>query len=266
MKKRRREELIEKIKNGIAMPRLQISVILAITALVGFVTSFILLKTGVTSMALRYPLAVFAAYIGFLMLLRVWLWWQSDEPAGSFDVGNVVISDISVPDIGSGDAASHAVFGGGGDFAGGGSGGDWSGGDVPKPVPVAFASHPAPTATPLSSASSSSSGSWGIDFDLDDGIALVIVLVVLVLVLSALIYVVWIAPVLLAELMIDAALVGGLYGSVKGVQRTHWLLTALRKTAIPAAIVAILFVIAGVAMEAANPEAATIGQFLRGLE
>ncbi len=265
MKKRRREELIEKIKNGIAMPRLQISVILAMTALIGFVTSFILLKAGVTSMALRYPLAVFAAYIGFLMLLRVWLWWQSDETAGSFDVGDVVIPNIDVSGIG-GTEASHAVFGGGGDFAGGGSGGDWSGGDVPKPVPVAFASHPAPTATPLSSASSSSSGSWGIDFDLDDGIALVIVLVVVVLVLSALIYVVWIAPVLFAELMIDAALVGGLYGSVKGVQRTHWLLTALRKTAIPAVIVAILFVIAGVAMEAANPEATTIGQFLRGLE
>ena len=134
MKKRQREELIEKIKNGIAMPRLQISVILAITALIGFVTSFILLKAGLTSMMLRYPLAVIAAYIGFLFLLRIWLWWQSDEPAGSLDVSDVIIPNIDVSDFGGSSEAPRAVFGGGGDFAGGGPGGDWSGSDVPKPI------------------------------------------------------------------------------------------------------------------------------------
>lgn len=249
------------------MPRLQISVILAVTAMVGFTVSFILLKAGVTSMTLRYPLAVLAAYIAFLMLLRIWLWWQSDEPTDLIDVGDVVIPNVNLSDLsGTGsETASRAVFGGGGDFAGGGTGGSWDTDNAPAPIPVAFTSNPTPSPASLASSTGSSSGGWDLDIDLDDGVALVIVLVVVALVLSALIYVVWIAPVLLAELLIDAALVGGLYGSVKHVERKHWLLTALRKTAVPALIVMILFAVAGLAMEAANEEATSIGQFLKGL-
>ncbi len=85
----------------------------------------------------------------------------------------------------------------------------------------------------------------------------------LVIVFGIFIYVIWIAPILFAELIIDAAVVSTLYKPVKNIQRGHWLLTALKKTAIPAMIVMILLGIAGIVMQAAEPEVVTIGQFLK---
>lgn len=242
------------------MPRVQISVILLITAFAAFACSAIMLRLGITSMALRYPIAVLVGYIVFLILLRLWLWWQSEESVGDLGVdGDIIVAagDLSIPDIGSGSGPSFSM--GGGDFGGGGAGGSWSDADVKAPIPVAFSSSASPTSF---SASSSSSGLPDIDVDLDEGLALIVVVVVLLLVFSALIYVIWIAPVLLAELVIDAAVVGSLYRPVKNIERTHWLRTALRKTAIPAGIVMLLFFIAGFVMQAAVPEAVTIGQFL----
>ena len=248
------------------MPRVQISVLLLITAFAAFISSAIMLRLGMTSMALRYPIAVLVGYIVFLILLRLWLWLQSEENMVG-DVGNVGVDgdlivaagDLSIPDIGSGSGDTFSL-GGGGDFGGGGAGGSWSDADVKAPIPVAFSSSASPTS--FSAGSSSSSGLPDIDVDLDEGLALIVVVVVLLLVFSALIYVIWIAPVLLAELVIDAAVVGSLYRPVKNIERTHWLRTALRKTAIPAGIVMLLFFIAGFVMQAAVPEAVTIGQFL----
>lgn len=264
MKTSLRLKHIESIKNGLRMPRLQISAILAVTALAAFLASVLLLRAGVTSMAIRYAAAVIAGYFVFLALLRLWVWWQSEESTGA-DLADAdligTVGDIGLSGIGP-DAAKDVGFGGGGDFAGAGAGGGWD--DVPKPVPssAAFASSPA-TSSP--SASASSSGLSGIDVDLDDGVALLVIAVVLVLVLSALIYIVWIAPVLLAELMIDAAVVSTLYKPIKKIERRHWLLTALKKTCIPAIAVVLLLAAAGYVMQSAEPEAVTVGQFLRGV-
>ncbi|MDM7922562.1 MAG: hypothetical protein QUS14_09715 [Pyrinomonadaceae bacterium] len=260
-----RATVIETIQSRLSMPRVQISVILLITAFAGFACSAIMLRLGVTEMSLRYPVAVFTAYLIFLLLLRVWLWWQSEESIG--DVGNIrvdgdliaVAGDIDLPGSIS-SAADNFSFGGGGDFAGGGAGGAWSDGDTPSIAPVAFSSG---SSSSFSSASSGGGGLPDIDVDLDEGVALILVVVILALVFSALIYVIWIAPVLLAELVIDAAVVGSLYKPVKNIERQHWLRTALRKTGIPALIIMLLFFFAGLVMQAAVPEAVTIGQFLQ---
>src|SRR5690606_31782973 len=126
-------------------------------------------------------------------------------------------------------------FGGGGDFAGAGAGGDLDAPNVPMPV-VAFSSAGSPPSSGgLGISDAASDLSIG-DVELDDGLALLVVALVAVLVLGALIYVIFIAPTLFAELLIDSAVVGGLYKHVGSAERTYWLKTALRKTAIPAAI------------------------------
>src|SRR5690348_9831828 len=111
-----REELIEKVKKRLerhSLPRLQMSLLLALTGATGFLSSFLLLKLGVHSMALRYPVAVALAYGVFLLLLRIWLRFQQD------DWGN-----LDVPDVGSlGEAVvdgAGSVVRGAGRFAGGG--------------------------------------------------------------------------------------------------------------------------------------------------
>ena len=249
--------IIKQLTARLSMPRIQISIMLALTAFAAFITSAILLRLDVTSMAIRYPIAVIVGYCVFLVLLRVWIWLQSDEPVGDIaidGVGDIVIPNVNIVDS----PGQPQVFGGGGDFVGAGAGSGWSEGDAPAAAPVGLMSG-------SSSSGGSSVGSGGIDVDLDDGIALLVVLVVLVLVFSALIYVVWIAPILFAELIIDAAVVGSLYRPIRNIERRHWLMTALRKTAIPAVIITILFAIAGFVMQAAEPDAVTIGQFLNAV-
>lgn len=50
-----------------------LALVILVTALSGFGISFGLLKWGVTSMGLRYPLAVLGAYGIFLALIRLWV-------------------------------------------------------------------------------------------------------------------------------------------------------------------------------------------------
>ncbi len=61
------------------MPRVQISIILALTAMSAFLASVLMLRMGVTSMTLRYPIAVIFAYLCFLALLRLWIWLQNED-------------------------------------------------------------------------------------------------------------------------------------------------------------------------------------------
>ncbi len=257
-----REKMIETLAERLSMPRVQISIILALTAIAAFAVSAIMLRVGVTSMTLRYPLAVIFGYFIFLILLRIWIWLQSDEPAGDINLDlpdHLILPNINIG--GGGVAGNESVFGGGGDFQGAGAGGSFGDSDTPLPA-VGFVS----SNSSSSSVSSSGSGLGGIDFDIDDGLALILILIILALVFSALIYVVWIAPILLAELVIDAAVVGALYKPVKNIKRRHWLVTALKKTGIPAIIVVLLFTAAGFIMQVADPDATTIGQFLKNFD
>jgi hypothetical protein len=56
-----------------SQPRFQLFLILVLTAAVGAGTSFVLLKNGLNSMWLRYPIAAVIAYLAFLTLLRLWV-------------------------------------------------------------------------------------------------------------------------------------------------------------------------------------------------
>ncbi len=265
-----RASIINGLQTKLSMPRIQISIILLLTAAVGFLTSIILLAVGMTDMALRYPLAVVMAYLTFLILLRIWLWLQ-DERSSIGDItniGDIGGTDLYIPNIGGGGGSPKFSTGGGGDFGGGGSGGSWD--ETPSvPMPVGLANTNAGGSSSLAQDLDVFGGGGGgggsFDIDLDDGLALLVVIVVLVLIFGALIYVVWIAPILMAELIVDAAVVSALYRPVQNIERRYWLVTALRKTGIPAAIILVLFVVAGLVMQAAEPEAATIGQFFRAV-
>lgn len=108
----------------------------------------------------------------------------------------------------------------------------------------------------------SSSGSDGFSFDfgidLDDGAILIIVLIVLAMVLFALVYVVYIAPVLLAEILVDGLVISSLSLGLKETDRQHWLSSVLKRTWIPLLIIVALFVIAGATLQTTHPEARSI--------
>ena len=245
---RRRERKIESLKRHLlrkSYPRLHASLILLLTGLAGFLVSFALLRLGVSSMWLRYPVAIAVAYGVFLLLLRVWLWVNRPD---EFDL-ELVEDALEV----SFDATESVDpgFGGGADFAGGGAGGAWE---------ESVSTVTSRSVSSVASAKGSGSSGFSFDLDLEDAWLIVIAVVVLIGAAIAALYIVYIAPVLLAEILLDGVLMAGLYKRVKTIDHRHWLRAALRRTALPAVLVALFFTVAGFAMQKAAPGARSIGE------
>lgn len=257
------------------------SLLLLLTGGAGFLCSYALLHAGLARMWLRYPVSILVAYCVFLLLLRLWLGAQGRRQRGSsFDFGP------SNLDVNFGGGASRGFdFGGGDDFAGGGAGGGWSppgdagaldiGANLGGASP-AFASGGGGGGV-VGGGGAGGSGSGGglldslnVGLDLDvDGEGCGVVLALAALALAAVaglvvsVYVIWAAPALLAEILVDGLLVAGLYKRMKNVERRHWLRAAVRKTCLPIALTLVSFGLAGYAMERAAPRARTAGEFWR---
>ncbi|HET9228604.1 MAG TPA: hypothetical protein VFR31_18140 [Thermoanaerobaculia bacterium] len=215
-KKRRlfsREDQVRKVKDRLSAPRFQMMILLALTGGAGFLTSWGLLRGGMDSMALRYPIAVGAGYLVFFLLLRIWIELHRDPLDHIVDVvdGCGELPELIVP---SGHSSSSS-----GDF------------DLP-------------------------------DFGVGDGEALVflvVVAIVAVLGLGVVIYALYLAPLLLAEVLVDGVLLVGLYKRLNRPQPTYWAFGAIKRTWVAAAIVAVTFFFAGAYFEKAAPEARSIG-------
>ncbi len=222
-------------------PRTVMAVIVGCSAVVGFFSSMTLLHFGMTSMALRYPVSIAAAYCVFLLLLRIWLWLHDPHSNTNVDLPEMDIVDLS----GSSSSANNAAeagfgFGGNGDFGGAGAGGNWG--------------------ESVSSAAGSNSFLDGLDFDLEELGFIILAVAAIIGGLLASLYIVYIAPVLLAEILVDGILITGLYNRVKKIEQRHWLKTAVKKTLLPAVLVALLFSVAGYAMRQIAPQAHSIGE------
>jgi hypothetical protein len=237
----RRARRIESVQQRLLLPRLQVSLILLVTAFAGFLTSFLLLSQGVLRMWLRYPIAILVAYCVFLGLLALWVWLQRRTGDADLDFD----LDLDFPD----DLPSthEYSFDAGDDY-----GGDEVGGSCD---------------TNLSSSSGTTSGGSGATdgiFDLDlgegEGILIVIALAAMVAGAIASFYVIYIAPVLLAEILVDGVLVVSLYKRVKRIEHRHWLRAAVRHTVLPALLVSAFFTVAGYLLQQAIPEAHTMGE------
>jgi hypothetical protein len=234
-KRQRRIEIIRKRLLRKRWPRFQVSLIILLTGLTGFLTSFLLLQLGLDQMAVRYPLAIGVAYCGFLTLLALWLWLQRHEIDGDLFVE--VVERIP------GDPLAVGDFRGGGDFGGGGAGGSFGGS----------------AADSLQGGGSSLAGARGFDFDLEDLSLLILAAAALLAGLLSTFYIIYIAPSLLAEILVDGALLAGLYRRVKRIEERHWLRAAIRRTLLPAVLVAVFFSFAGFTMQKLAPNAHTIG-------
>jgi hypothetical protein len=224
-------------------PRLQIMIILGLTGVAAFLTSAVLLRLGATQMVVRYPIAIAAAYGVFIMLIGLWLWLQRND-SDMLDAAGEVLDSTD--------------WGGGGRISPSGGSVNLVSDMTASPVP------------PVSGGSGGGGGGGGpsfdivgIDVDLDDAIWVVLAIVVLIAGLLAILYIVYIAPILLTEVLVDGLLAAGLYKTVKGVEGRYWMTTVLRKTAIPAILALIFFSIAGFCIQKIAPEASSIGDAWR---
>lgn len=244
-------------------PRLQMSLLVALTGLAGLSASFLMLHAGIDAMAVRYPLATIAAYGVFLCLLWLWLRTRADD---------WVDASLDLPDFsagGDGGAGSLPVEGmappepipGGGEFGGGGASSSFQLDD----------SLPSPALPELGGDAAGKLGDvvgeavGGAD---EGAVPLALILLVAALVallLLAALYVVYLAPALFAELLVDGALSASLYRRMRGLQTRHWLESALRRTALPFLLSAIGLALLGHGLHTLVPQARSLGEVVRSM-
>ncbi len=247
-----REKFVQGIRKHLerdSFPRLEMSLIVIGTGLSGFLTSFLLLHLGMFSMWLRYLCAFGVAYGVFFIFLWLWLYKRSGDLVDAIDAFNVIPSPSSAADT-----SLNVLSTGAGDFSGAG----------------ASASFDGPVDSPLGNSSGGigdTLGSVGETVAEADELAipLVIVLAIAATLLALFVssaVVISSAPILFAELMVDAFLSASLYHRLKGLHTRHWLHTALRKTILPFFFSAALFTGLGWFMQNSVPQAHSLGEVI----
>jgi hypothetical protein len=219
--------------------RFHMSLILTATFLAGLGATKLLLLMGVSSLALRYVAAVCAAYLVFLALIRLWLFYVGADRQVEIDGEGI---DLFFTTAGEGVEALNA---GGGSFGGGGATGAW--GDA--------AAAPAKAA-----ASKSSSSGFNFDFDLDFDAAVVVVLFIALIgsLFIVGIYLIYTAPALLSEAAFEAFLTAALLRRAKKIDGPGWVGTVWRATLWPFLLIVVLAGGLGWAARRHCPEAETL--------
>ncbi len=217
-------------------PRIQMFILVSLTGLAGFGASAGMLLAGIESMALRYTLAMGVAYIVFLLLLWVWLRTSAGD---YFDVP----IDGGGPNARSADGPDD-FMGGGGSFDGGGASANVDFGPSDGGV-TSIAEEP------LKVIAATEEGA----------IPLAIILLALGIALSSL-FVIWSAPLLFAEILVDALLAAGLYRRLRTLDPSHWMFAALRRTLLPFFLTTLFVAGAGWGMQSHAPETRSLGEFL----
>lgn len=219
-------------------PRLAVGLIAVLTGAAALATSVLLLRAGVEAMVVRYPVAVMAAWLVCVILL--WVWLRREHRDGD-------VPDLSGSGPSSGGETPGGYGGGGGRFGGGGASSDYA--------PATQETDGGAAAEVASGAVDLAGGAVG------EGCGVV---VVFGLVLAGVALAGWwllsFAPVLAAELVVDASLAAVLYRRLRRDQGP-WLLHAIvRRTRRPFVFVALAGVAVGAWAAVQAPQARTLGE------
>lgn len=236
-------------------PRATMFVILALAGGAAFLSSVVALNAGLYSMSLRYAIAVLVGYATFLLLIRAWIALHrrgrtSDASLDALDA----LDGLSFPEMTvEQPPSSPALFAGGrSGSAGGGAG--WADGTLPG------------RRTRIDSGTNEGSG---IDLpDLDELNVVWLIVPAVLLAAGGVIclgYIVYAAPLLLAEVALDAALVSTVYRRLHKRDVGHWAGAVLRLTWLPAVGLTFFMAATGFILQLIVPEARSIGGVLRAL-
>jgi len=230
-----------------SFPRIQMTLIVTLTGATGLLASFLMLRGGIESMAIRYPMALANAYLAFLFML--WLWLRTKPDDYHLDV-----PDFSGAPSGGSGQWSAPFSGGGGQSGGGGASGSW---DATPDASV-----------PVSSGESSMGDGVGDAVEAVAGgadelaIPLAVIALIIGLALASL-YVIYIAPMLFAELAVDGALSVALYKHLRKSDDPHWLTTACKRTILPFLVTGVFLSGMGAIMSNHAPGARSVGEVIR---
>lgn len=223
-----------------SFPRLQMFLLVTLTGASGFVASYILLHAGFIEMWLRYLASFGVAYLMFLFLLWLWLRTRAEDYADLPDISGS-------PSSGSGSSGT-CYSGKGGDFGGGGAS-------------VSFDA-PSESISAISDSGSSVGDALGTVAEAEEFAIPLVVLILIGAMLFSSLFMIYSAPVLFAELLVDGVLSASLYRRLRGLETRHWLETAFRCTALPFALTAAIVSASGWGMALYAPEAHSIGDVI----
>jgi hypothetical protein len=218
-------------------PRLTVLLLLTLSGAGALATSVLSLRMGLSSMGLRYALSTIAGYAAFVVLVRGWIALRRGE-----------LDAVDVLDVASPEEWPRVA-------------------PATKAAPPLDAAHDAAFAdVPVEAARTGGSGALEVAadgvlgaFDLDDFWWLLLVAALAFGGVLALIYVVYGAPALLAEVALDAALVSTLYRRLRREDVGHWFGTVVRRTVVPALVLVAFMGLAGFGLQQVAPQATSIG-------
>jgi len=238
-----RSREIQRIRSDLereGLPRLQMSLLVALTGISGFVASYTFLHAGLTEMWLRYLASFAVAYLAFLMLLWIWLRTRADDYADIQDFSNAIPS-------GNG-GSGPGVGGEGGNFGGGRASSSFDGASDDISI--------------VGDAGDAVGEAVGAAAQAEEFAIPLVVLVFIGAILLSTLLMIYSAPILFAELLVDGALSASLYHRLRGLETRHWLETAIRRTAWPFIVTAIIVSAIGWAMSLYAPQAHSIGDVI----
>lgn len=240
------DTLVERMRGRLEAgywPRVHCMLLVALASAAAFLLSVALLAMQVHSMAVRYGVAAIGGYCAFLLLIRGWVRWKWSRlvPDPDLDLADLPVNlPVQLPSRAANAASS--VFRGG-RSGGGGAAGSWT----------------SPHGASSSVSSGGKGGGFSLDLDGDDLIWLLIALAAAFAGFIAIGYVIYVAPTLLAEAAVNAAVAGKVYHGMRKRDPDHWTLDVLRRTAVAAIILIISAIVAGHALQRVAPEARSIG-------
>lgn len=245
MSKFNRKSQLAKFRESInrnSYPRIEMFLLVSFTGMAGFLASYALLHAGLTTIWLRYLVSVGMAYGVFMVLLWFWLIWKTSNSTDSVDGLDLVDVNL-MPNMRAN--SSPSFQGGGGTFDGGGASGDYeSSSDGAGAVGEAF----------------------GAVAEAEEGAIPLIVIGALIFALLSIFWVVfsvvYSAPILFSELLVDGMLSASLYRRLKGIDKHHWLESAIKRTIWPFVFTAITFVALGFVIGHFVPDAHTLGEVI----
>lgn len=248
--------------------RFHLSLILGFSFAIGLLATKVLLLLGLESLLLRWPLAVFAAYGGFLLGIRVWLAYigLGRHLGGDEEDGSVADGALDVADFG---------FSSGGGNSGGGISGDLRVPEIPGGSSGSFGGGGASSDFSALAEGGSSIGDSLPSVDLpdldlgggDDGCLPVLVLLAIGALLLAVfgvgVYVIWHAPFMLAEAAFEAALAAGLIRSAHRITDPGWIGGTVRASWKPLLWVLVITLLVAAVVEHYVPQARTLLEAIR---
>ena len=237
---RHRHNEIQRIRGDLerdSFPRLQMLLLVTITGASGFLASYILFHAGLIEMWLRYLVSFGVAYLVFLILLWLWLRTRAEDYAD--------LPDFSGSPSSGSDSSGACYSGKGGEFGGGGASGAFDA--------------PSEHISVIGDSGSSVSDAFGTAAEAEEFAIPLVILVAAAAMLCSSLFMIYSAPILFAELVVDGVLSASLYRRLRGLETQHWLETALRRTALPFALTAAIVSASGWGMALYAPEAHSIG-------